>query len=60
MIILKKSISTAHLSKRELVIYDTFLQQEVASVEHNHFKSWPDWQVPYQESLEAFQHLINE
>ena len=29
-------------------------------MEHIHFKSWPDFEVPYEDSLEAYQSIINE
>ena len=28
------------------------------SIEHNHFKSWPDWEVPFDDSMRGFQELI--
>ena len=32
----------------------------VQCVEHNHFKSWPDWEIPHNESMMGYQELIKE
>ena len=29
-------------------------------VEHNHFKSWPDWEVPYEGSMNWYRDMVKD
>ena len=51
---MKSCEESEHLSKRVLDVGGK------ADVLHCHFKSWPDWEVPYDESMSVYQSLISE
>ena len=48
---LKSVQDSKHITKRLLDVDGT-------EIEHNHFKSWPDWEVPFDDSMRGFQALI--
>jgi len=35
-------------------------EEVIHRVEHNHFKGWPDFEVPFDQSLSAFKGVIEE
>ena len=45
-----------HVDIRNLLVSDG---KTSVKVQHNHFKSWPDFEVPHDGSMQGFQELIN-
>lgn len=48
-----------HVETRELVILDAKTNKVVHKVQHQHFRSWPDFGVPADDSLKAYKNMIN-
>lgn len=48
---------TKHVDVRNLVVTDGV---RLIKVQHNHFKSWPDFDVPREGSMQGYQELIKD